>query len=98
MDFYKIVLWLTDKGKLKATAFRLSQTKLVSDIDFEQLNVNENTEFKEYQCSIASLQNDTKIDFSAIIAYDTFIGEDANEVALNSKEEVVAHIRKHKMQ
>ena len=64
MDFYKIVLWLTDDGNLRATAFKLSQIELVSDIDFEQLDLDQNTEFKEFQCSIKSLQKETKIDFS----------------------------------
>ena len=96
MDFYKIVLWLTDDGKLKVTAFRLSQTKLVSDIDFEQLDVDQNTEFKEFQVTVGSLQKDTKIDFSSLIPYDTFDGVNGGEIALNTAEEVLAHIQKHK--
>ena len=51
MDFYKIVLWLTDDGNLKATAFILSQVELVSDIDFEQLDLDQNTEFKEFNAT-----------------------------------------------
>lgn len=95
MDFYKIVLWLTNNGNLKATAFQLSQVKLVSDVDFEQLDLDQNTEFKEYQCSIASLQEKTKIDFSAFFQFDTFQGNDVDEVALNSELEVMTHISKH---
>jgi endonuclease G len=37
LNFFKIIAWLTDDGALKATAFKLSQTELVGDIDFEQL-------------------------------------------------------------
>jgi endonuclease G len=97
MDFYKIVLWLTDKGGLKATAFKLSQVELVSDIDFEQLDLDQNTEFKEFQCSIKSLQKDTKIDFSGLIEFDTFDGNGngAEEMAINSVHEVMTHISKH---
>ncbi|MEP7231908.1 MAG: DNA/RNA non-specific endonuclease [Ginsengibacter sp.] len=95
MDFYKIVLWLTDDGNLKATAFKLSQVELVSDIDFEQLDLDQNTEFKEFQCSIKSLQKETKIDFSAIVQFDTFEGNEGEEVALNSELEVMAHISRH---
>ena len=95
MDFYKIVLWLTDSGNLKATAFKLSQIKLVSDIDFEQLDIDQNTEFKEFQCSIKSLQEDTKIDFSSIIPFDTFDGSKTNEIALTSQSDLVAHIHKN---
>ena len=76
---------------LKTTAFRHSQLKLVCDIDF----VNQNTEFKEYQCSIASLQKDWNLDFSAALPYDTFEGKTREEIALKSVEEVVAHIQKH---
>ncbi len=95
MDFYKIVLWLTDDGNLKATAFKLSQVELVSDIDFEQLDLDQNTEFKEFQCSIKSLQKETKIDFSAIVQFDTFEGNEGEEVALNSELEVMVHISRH---
>ncbi len=95
MDFYKIVCWLTDSGRLKATAFKLSQVELVSDIDFEQLDIDQNTTFKEFQCSIKSLQNETKIDFSAIDPFDTFEGNEEQEVELNSALEVMAHISKH---
>lgn len=96
MDFYKIVLWLTDHGDLKATAFKLSQVELVSDIDFEQLDLDQNTDFKEFQCSIRSLQNETKIDFSDIIDFDTFEGNAEDEISLNSELEVMAHIKKHR--
>ncbi len=95
MDFYKVVLWVTDDGNLKATAFKLSQVKLVSDVDFEQLDLDQNTEFKEYQCSIKSLQEKTKIDFSAFFQFDTFEGNDRDELELNSELEVMTHIDKH---
>lgn len=95
MDFYKIVLWLTDDGNLKATAFKLSQVELVSDIDFEQLDLDQNTEFKEFQCSIKRLQHETNIDFSNLFKFDTFEGNEADEVALNSELEVMAHISRH---
>jgi endonuclease G len=97
MDFYKIVLWLTNSGDLKATAFKLSQVELVSDIDFEQLDLDQNTAFKEFQCSIKSLQKDTRIDFSDLIEFDTFDGNGngADEMAINSVHEVMTHISKH---
>ncbi|HWR32143.1 MAG TPA: DNA/RNA non-specific endonuclease, partial [Chitinophagaceae bacterium] len=72
MEFYKIILWLTDKKELKATAFRLSQTELVDDIDFEAIDIDSNIEFKEYQCSIKSLERDTRLDFSHILKFDTY--------------------------
>ena len=90
MDFFKIVVWVADNGDLKATAFRLSQQKLVSDIDFEEIDIDHNTEFKPFQVSIQALQDDTKIDFSGIIKLDTFDGE-AKEVTTES---VKAHVAK----
>lgn len=92
VDFFKIVLWLTDDGDLKATAFKLSQQSLVDDIDWEQLDLDQNVQFKEYMCSIEELQKDTGIDFSAVIPFDTFEGE-AGE--LTGTEMVAAHIKKH---
>lgn len=91
MDFYKIVIWVTDAGGLKATAFRLTQVKLVSDIDFEEIDIDKNTQFKPFQVSIQSLQDATSIDFSAILPLDTFEagGQELTE------ESVSAHIAKH---
>lgn len=93
LEFYKIILWLTDKGSLKATAFKLSQAQLVSEIDFEQLNLNENVEFKPYQCSISELQKLTKIDFSGIVKYDTFKKSSNKTLALDTSESVKALLK-----
>jgi len=95
MDFYKIVLWITNARTLKATAFKLSQTKLVSDIDFEQLDIDQNTEFKEYQCSIEWLHENTKMDFSGLFAYDTFEGSKNDSMEIKSAFEITTHIKKH---
>ncbi|MEO7959961.1 MAG: DNA/RNA non-specific endonuclease [Ginsengibacter sp.] len=96
MDFYKIILWLTDNGNLKATAFKLTQVGLTDDIDFEQLDLEQNSEFKEFQCSIKSLQEATQIDFSDLFQYDTFEGNEGEEVELHSELELMAHINKQK--
>ena len=95
MDFFKIVLWLTDNGDLKATAFKLSQQELVDDIDFEQLDLDQIPEFKAFQCSIKSLQKETKIDFSDLFQFDTFEGPDGNDLPLDSAE-LATHISKHR--
>ncbi|MEX6690033.1 DNA/RNA non-specific endonuclease [Danxiaibacter flavus] len=95
MEFFKIVLWLTDNGDLKATAFKLSQADNVDNIDFEQLNLDENVEFKEYQISIKSLQRKTKIDFSNLFDFDTFHDNGADEIALNSEFEILSLIKDH---
>lgn len=95
MDFYKIVCWLTDDGSLKATAFKLSQVEDVGDIDFEALDIDQNTTFKEYQCSISSLQKETRIDFSGLVAYDTFEGNEGEERTLINELDVRTHISRH---
>ncbi len=80
MDYYKIILWLNDAGKLKATAFKLSQEKLVKDIKFDEgllldaeaLDIDKDVVFKSFQCSIKNLGKLTHIDFKHLEKYDTF--------------------------
>lgn len=72
MEFFKIIAWISDSHKLKVTAFKLSQVDLVGDINFEDLGINENLEFREYQCSIKYLDKVTSIDFSNLFEFDTF--------------------------
>ena len=80
MEFFKIILWLDDAGKLKATAFKLSQEFLLKDINFnesmsieeEALDIDKNIKFESFQCSIKSLSKLTKIDFKHLEQFDTF--------------------------
>jgi len=92
MDFYKIILWLTDAKQLKATAFRLSQTDLVDDIDFEAINVDASIEFKPYQCSIKSLEEATQLDFSAIRKFDTYSKTRKQESVIVASEDEVKQL------
>jgi endonuclease G len=96
MEFYKIIFWLTDQGGLKATAFKLSQKDLVGDIDFEQLDLDQNVEFKEYQVSIKDLEEETQLDFSDVLQYDTFAGGAGEEIAITSARELMTHLDKVK--
>lgn len=77
MSFYKIVIWLTDNHELKATAFILTQSELISSIDYEAIDIDQNNEFKEYHCSIQHLEERTGLDFSEIQEFDTFKGADS---------------------
>lgn len=96
MDFYKIILWLNNENQLKATAFKLSQTGLVDDIDFEAIDIDQNAAFAEYQVSIAALEKETKIDFSAIRPYDTFeSGTGEESLLLESEEAIKTLVNKH---
>lgn len=72
MEFFKVIAWISDTNKLKVTAFKLSQQDLVGDINFEDLAIDDNIEFKEYQCSLKYLEEATSINFSNLIQFDTF--------------------------
>lgn len=89
MDFYKIILWPTNDGEIKATAFLLSQSRLVKDIRFEQLDIHKNEEFKLYQYSIAKLAEETGLDFSQLVEMDTYT-EQANIKDLTTEHEIAA--------
>lgn len=86
LSFYKVIFWLTDAGILKATGFKLSQENLVEDIDFEQLNIDENLVFKKYRIGLKSLQEDTGLDFSGFFSFDTFSSENTSPVEIDDKE------------
>ncbi len=93
VEFFKIVLWLTDKNGLKATAFKLSQINQLDITEEEQIDVDQNIEFKEYQCSIASLQKTTKIDFSKLIPFDTYKSKSNKDKVINTIEDVESMIK-----
>lgn len=98
MQFYKIVLWLNDANKLRATGFKLSQETLVTDDQFDEsvqlgeeaIDIDKLVSYKKYQCSIKKLGALTKIDFSHIEKYDTYksTGGD-DETALNDAESLM---------
>jgi endonuclease G len=97
LEFYKIILWFNDDKELQATGFKLTQEDLVGDIDFEAIDIDSNVEFLEFQCSIASLQKDTNLDFSAILPFDTFEKVNGEEsFRISSEAELRQNIRKSK--
>lgn len=78
MCFFKVVVWFNSKKQLKATAFKLCQRTLVSDIDFEALQFD--TVFPSHQCSIESIERATGLKFhSSIKNKDTFDGGENGE-------------------
>jgi len=89
MDFYKIILWPTNTGEIRATAFLLSQSRLVKDIRFEQLDIHNNQEFKLYQYPIAKLAEETGLDFTQLIQMDTYVEQTSNK-DLASEPEIAA--------
>lgn len=81
MEFFKIIVWPDDNNNLKATAFKLSQELLVTDIRFDEslrvealeaLDIDKDMQFKNYQCTIESISEATGIDFKGLEQYDTF--------------------------
>lgn len=73
LSFFKIVAWFKGDGTLQATAFRLSQEKLVDDIEFEELHFD--TLLKTEQKSITWIQDKTGLKFPKILRdADTFEG------------------------
>lgn len=95
MEYFKIILWLNDENKLKATAFKLSQENLVDEIRFDEsmrideeaLDIDKDVKFKNYQCSIKSLSQLTKIDFKFLEKYDTFKSAGGSDEVFIDKEE-----------
>lgn len=75
LEYYKVIMWKDKSNKLKATSFTLSQSDLVDEIDFEDLGIDQNINFKEHQISLKDLQTRTQIDFSDIMEFDTFKGD-----------------------
>ncbi len=98
MDYFKIILWLNDAGKLRATAFKLSQEKLLGEIKFDEnmlideeaLDIDRDMAFKSSQCSIKSLSDLTHIDFKPLEKFDTFkVVRGGKEIILKNTESMV---------
>lgn len=94
LHFFKVILWLTDDYELRATAFKLSQENLVSNIDFEQIDIDQEAAFKAFQISLPALQELTHLNFEDLFEFDTFSGLDEEEIL--SPREIRKHIRKAK--
>ncbi len=77
VDFWKLVVWRNESGKLRSTGFKLSQAKLMSDVEFERLAFDEI--FKEQSCSVKYIEKNTGLDFGVIANWDTFSGGNADE-------------------
>lgn len=73
LRFFKVIVWINGAGEKKTTAFLLSQEDLVDDIQFEELQFDQ--EFKEHQCSITFLENLTGLRFTEIRQWDTFVDD-----------------------
>ncbi len=98
MEYYKIIVWLTDDNKLRATAFKLSQETLVDDIRFDEsmrideeaLDIDKDLVFKHFQCSIKKLGKLTHIDFKHLEPFDTFVPNNGREEMLIENTESIS--------
>jgi len=92
MAFYKVVVWLNDAEELKATAFTLSQTDYVDEIDFEEINIDQDVTFKEHQVSMRNLQEQTQLDLEDLFEIDTFTGNEP-AVAIENESRLIERIQ-----
>ncbi|MBX7167542.1 MAG: DNA/RNA non-specific endonuclease [Pirellulales bacterium] len=73
LKFYKIVVWYNAEQQLQTTCYRLSQEKLVGEIEFEALRFDE--VFKTSQIPIGEIERITGLEFHEnIVKHDTSNG------------------------
>jgi endonuclease G len=65
LSFFKIVAWYNDDGVLRATAFRLSQERLVGNIEFEELHFDQL--LKTEQKPITWIEDRTGLEFPNVL-------------------------------
>ena len=71
IDFYKVVVWYDGDGELHTTCDRLTQEKLVGQIDFEALTFD--SVFRDEQVSIGAIETATGLNFpSVVVQCDTY--------------------------
>lgn len=86
--FWKVVAIVKDDGTPSATAYKVSQEKELSDLEFVYAG------YKTFQISIRSVTRDSGIDFSALEPYDGFSQyERTSEVELEERLEGPEDIR-----
>lgn len=75
LNFYKIVVWYDGSQNLRTTCFRLTQKKLVGQIDFEVLKFDD--VFKASQIPITKIEKSTGLKFhDNIVNNDTSGGDE----------------------
>jgi endonuclease G len=87
LAFWKVVAFQTQNGRPSATAYKVSQEKELSDLEFVYAG------YKTFQISIKQVMEDTDIDFGALVNYDGFSTHDQQtgqrlEETLNSLDDI----------
>lgn len=71
LDFYKVVVWFDGDGELRTTCYKLTQEKLVGEIDFEALTFD--SVFRDEQVPIGDIEAATGLNFpSTVVECDTY--------------------------
>ena len=71
LDFYKVVVWFDSDGELRTTCYKLTQEKLVGEIDFEALTFD--SVFRDEQVPIGDIEEATGLKFpSTVVECDTY--------------------------
>ena len=71
LDFYKVVVWFNAAGELSTTCYKLTQEKLVGEIDFEALSFD--SVFRDEQVPIGTIEKATGLKFaSTVVDCDTY--------------------------
>ncbi len=83
-EFYKVICYVSDTGKLRAAAFILSQEALLKTVALEDLVW---TPYKPFQVKLSLLETRTHLDFGALRAADalTGLGLEAFEEGLSTE-------------
>ncbi len=86
--FWKVVAIITEEGRRSATAYKVSQEKELSDLEFVYAG------YKTFQVSIQQVMDETGIDFGHLAEYDGFTQyERAGGERLNERLETPGDIR-----
>jgi endonuclease G len=86
-SFWKVVAIVTEEGRPSATAYKISQKKELSDLEYVYGS------YKTFQVSINSVMEESGINFSALAEYDGFSqhensGGERLEVKLESLDDI----------
>lgn len=71
--YWKVIAFLTDNGRPCATAYKLSQDKELSELEFVF------GRYKTYQISVRQVMEETNLDFEALLDYDAFSSYEEQE-------------------
>jgi endonuclease G len=78
-SYWKVVAFISETGTPSATAYKISQEKELSELEFAY------GQYKTYQISIQEVMDNTDIDFKSLIQYDGFSQHEIESIETNYK-------------